>query len=180
MNTTLVLLVEGCGNLPVRDAGFTTRGDGSIWATVAFRDLVDGEFRVLESAVNGKGSGKGWFNVISPRNRLISREVTISRQVWRDIDGVMFDLKPSPKERKRRTVFDEMPDEELVKLIVEDQVGVIRRQRLFAHNPLAMPTGTVDHREMIWDAWQVAISRGLNISISEQVEAIVSKDKKGQ
>lgn len=93
MDTTLVLLVEGCGYLPVRDASFTARGDGSFYATVAFRDLVAGEFSVLENAVNGNGSGKGWFNVISPRKRLISREVTISARAWRDIEGVMFDLK---------------------------------------------------------------------------------------
>lgn len=75
-------------------------------------------------------------------------------------------------------MFENTTDEELMKLIVEDQVGVIRQQRLFAHNPLAQPRATKEHRDMIWDAWQVAISRGLNISISEQVEAIVSKDNK--
>lgn len=93
MNTALILLVEGCGYLPVRDAGFTARGDGSFCATVAFRDLTWEETRVLENAVNGKGSGKGWFHVISPRNRLVAREVTISARSWRDIEGVMFDLK---------------------------------------------------------------------------------------
>lgn len=93
MDTTLVLLVEGCGYLPVRDAKFSDRGDGSIYATVAFRDLTWDETHVLDGVVNGKGSGKGWFHVISPRKHLVAREVTISAHAWRDIDGVMFDLK---------------------------------------------------------------------------------------
>jgi len=99
MNTDLVLLIEGCGYLPVRDAGLSASKDGSIWATVKYRDLTANEHYDLTSAMrNGSGSGSGWFYIITPRGHLIPRKVTISDQVWRDpLDGVTFTLWP--KER---------------------------------------------------------------------------------
>jgi len=95
MDTNLVLLVEGCGYLPVRDAGFSSNKDGSLWATVKYHDLTAGEFQDLASAMRGGGTGNGWFNIITPRGRLIAREVTISEPILRDhLYGVKFVLWP--------------------------------------------------------------------------------------
>lgn len=75
-------------------------------------------------------------------------------------------------------MIEKMPDAELMALIVNDQVAVIRAQRRYANNPLAMSSGTAEHRKMISDAWAVALERGLNMTIHEQVEAELERLKR--